>query len=102
SNSMIAKPGELFNYSYEGYALLEEIIKKASKKTYINFINENIFMPLEMNHSVFTFEELQNFEEVTELYASTKDKARERFVSPTWWASDEIYGAGALKSTTID
>src|SRR5699024_1963554 len=38
SNSMIAKPGELFNYSNEGYALLEEIIKRASKKTYINFI----------------------------------------------------------------
>lgn len=102
SYNMIAKPGELFNYSNEGYALLEEIIKRASKKTYINFINENIFMPLEMNHSVFTFEELQNFEEVTELYAFTKDKARERFFSPTWWASGEIYGAGALKSTTND
>src|SRR5699024_11882573 len=64
------------------YELNEEIIKRASKKTYISFINENIFMPLKMNHSVFTFEELQNFEEVTELYAFTKDKARERFFSP--------------------
>src|SRR5690625_6747377 len=44
SYNMIAKPGELFNYSNEGYALLEEIIKRASKKTYISFINENIFI----------------------------------------------------------
>src|SRR5699024_6129577 len=58
SNSMIAKPSELFNYSNEGYALLEEIIKRASKKTYINFINDNILMTQEMNHSIFTFEEL--------------------------------------------
>src|SRR5699024_1432640 len=64
--------------------------------------NENIFMPLEMNHSVFTLEELKNFKEVTELYAFTKDKARERFFSPIWWTSGEIYGAGALKSTTND
>src|SRR5699024_10783859 len=98
----IAKPGELFNYSNEGYALLEEIIKRASKITYISFINENIFMPLEMNHSVFTLEELKNFKEVTELYAFTKDNARERFFSPIWWTSGEIYGAGALKSTTND
>src|SRR5690625_5661626 len=40
SYNMIAKPGELFNYSNEGYALLEEIIKRTSKKTYISFINE--------------------------------------------------------------
>src|SRR5699024_6128445 len=102
SYNMIAKPGGLFNYSNEGYALLEELIKRASKITYISFINENIFMPLEMNHSVFTLQELKNCKEVTELYAITTDKAGERYFSPMWWTSGEIYGAGALKSTTND
>src|SRR5699024_12518537 len=74
SYNMIAKPGELFNYSNEGYALLEEIIKRASKKTYISFINENIFMQLEMNHSVFTFEELKKLEDLKDHYDFTKDK----------------------------
>lgn len=99
---LIAKPGELFNYSNEGYALLEEIIKRASNDSYVNYINENIFIPLNMTHSVFTVESLEKFAEVARPYAFTKDDARKVFYSPTWWEIGDIYGAGALKSTTND
>ncbi len=100
--TLIDEPGTLFNYSNEGYALLEEIIKRASKDTYINYINENIFSPLGMDHSVFTVEELKDYREVASPYAFTKDEKRDVFHSPTWWESGEIYGAGSLKSTTKD
>ena len=99
---LIAEPGTLFNYSNEGYALLEEIIKRASNDTYINYIKKIIFEPLEMNHSVFTVDELDNYPEVAHSYAFTKNKERKRFYSPSWWESGEIYGSGALKSTTTD
>lgn len=99
---LIAEPGTLFNYSNEAYALLEEIIKRASKESYINYIKKIILDPLKMNHSVFTVDELDNYPEVAHSYAFTKDKDRKRYYSPTWWESGEIYGSGALKSTTSD
>ena len=99
---LIAEPGTLFNYSNEGYALLEEIIKRASNESYINYIKKIIFDPLNMNHSVFTVDELDHYPEVAHSYAFTKNKERKRYYSPTWWESGEIYGAGALKSTTSD
>ena len=99
---LIAEPGTLFNYSNESYALLEEIIERASNDNYINYINEKIFSPLEMNHSIFTVEALKDYPEVASPYAFTKDEQQDVFHSPTWWETGEIYGAGALKSTTKD
>jgi CubicO group peptidase (beta-lactamase class C family) len=47
-----SKAGEKFFYSNTGYILLARIIEIASGKTYPNFINENIFVPLGMTNSL--------------------------------------------------
>lgn len=41
-------PGEKFEYSNTGYVLLSEIIERASKQTFSQFMAENIFIPLSM------------------------------------------------------
>lgn len=45
-------PGERFSYSNTGYALLSLIIEQASGSTYHDFLRKNIFLPLNMNHSM--------------------------------------------------
>ena len=47
------EPGEDFQYSNSGFILLAEVVAKVSGKTFTEFINENIFKPLQMNDSFF-------------------------------------------------
>lgn len=45
------KPGEKWEYSNTGYALLASIIEKVSGKSFGDFLKENIFTPLDMRHT---------------------------------------------------
>lgn len=44
-------PGEKFKYCNSGYLLLGYVIEKVSGKTYEDYLEENIFHPLNMTHS---------------------------------------------------
>lgn len=48
-------PGEKFNYSNVNYIFLSYIIEVATGQTYEAFMTENIFKPLEMQHTGFTY-----------------------------------------------
>ncbi|WP_026301375.1 serine hydrolase domain-containing protein [Colwellia piezophila] len=50
---MPLKTGEAMRYSNTGYVLLGKIIEVASKKSYADFIEQDIFAKLAMNHSYF-------------------------------------------------
>jgi CubicO group peptidase (beta-lactamase class C family) len=45
------KPGVRFNYCNTNFALLALIIEKVSKKCYSDFLKDELFIPLGMNHS---------------------------------------------------
>ncbi len=45
------KPGERFEYSNTGYVLLAVIIERVSEQPIKQFLNDRIFVPLEMNHT---------------------------------------------------
>lgn len=98
--TLLGEPGTTYNYSNEGFALLQEIIERASKQPFNEFIKENVLEPLNMTHSIFLNKDLSKFERVTELYGYTKDfKA---FHSPAWWDVGHIYTNGSLKTTVSD
>jgi CubicO group peptidase (beta-lactamase class C family) len=46
-----ARPGEQFAYNNQGYNLLAHIIEQASGQSYADFLEENIFTPLNMRKS---------------------------------------------------
>lgn len=54
-SSLLFKAGEKFQYSNSNYVLLAQIIEYVSKKTYGDFIKENILIPLRMNQT-FVYE----------------------------------------------
>jgi CubicO group peptidase (beta-lactamase class C family) len=64
------QPGEEWSYCYFGYYLLGVIIERVSGKSYIEFLKENIFKPLDMNDTGLDgyFEILPN--KVSGYYAS--------------------------------
>jgi CubicO group peptidase (beta-lactamase class C family) len=45
------RPGERYDYSNSGYNLLAHIIEQASGQSYADFLEENIFTPLNMRES---------------------------------------------------
>lgn len=51
-SSLNFTPGSRFEYSNSGYILLSKIIERASCKTYKEFLQENIFDPLKMEHTI--------------------------------------------------
>jgi CubicO group peptidase (beta-lactamase class C family) len=58
----MASPGEQWNYCTAGYAVLGEIISRASGMPYEKFIAERIAKPLVMERSFFTVPELLRHE----------------------------------------
>src|SRR5699024_1815408 len=96
--TVLGAPGEVFNYSNESYAMLQEIIERASGEAFIPYVESHIFNPLQMERSVFLTEDLKRHENVTELYAYTKEKEKSVFHSPAWWDVGNIYSNGSLKA----
>lgn len=98
---LLGPPGTQLNYSNESFAMLQEIIERASGKPFIPYMREFILDPLGMDRSVFLTEDLKDFENVTELYAYRHGKEA-IFHSPAWWDVGDIYSNGSLKSTAAD
>ena len=48
---LVTRPGEKFQYANLGYGLLEYAIEQTSQSSYAEFVQENVFEPLGMEHS---------------------------------------------------
>jgi len=46
-------PGEKYKYSNSGYVLLTKVIENATGQSFVQWTNENIFVPLEMTNTFF-------------------------------------------------
>lgn len=91
------QPGTKFQYSNSGYMLLGYIVEKVSGMGYADYLQNNIFKPLNMNHTDMGYNG-------TEKKYNSNGYSGYLDVLPI---SDEIflnaiYGAGALYSTTED
>lgn len=52
NDPLLFEPGTQYNYSSMGYVLLSEVMQEASKIPFDSFINDTIFKPLNMKHSM--------------------------------------------------
>lgn len=88
-----SNPGEKFEYSNTGYALLGELIAIISKKTYSQYLTDVITNPLGMTNTG------EKINPKTQHIAKVYNKAGEQV--PIWqWQA--FIGAGGLKSTITD
>lgn len=90
-------PGTDFDYTNSGYILLGYIVTKASGMSYIDYLQKNIFDPLNMKSTGL------GYNGADKMYTSTGYSG----YLDQYPVSDEItlngaYGAGALYSTTED
>lgn len=98
--NLLGKPGEYFSYSNDAYALLGAIVMRVSGMTYMEYVRENILKPLGMKHSMFSFEELREHEDVTDLY--WKNEEDEMQCSTHWQAAPPYLACGWMKTRVTD
>jgi CubicO group peptidase (beta-lactamase class C family) len=89
-------PGEKFNSSNSGYYLLGIIVERVSGKSYADFVRENIFVPLGMEHT--DYDDRRIVKNRASGYSIINDKLTNAlYVDPS-----VFFSAGAVYSTTED
>ncbi len=104
------KPGEKWEYSNTGYAILASVIEKVSAMSYQNFLAKNIFKPLGMGHT-FVYNTRRTTNKIPADYALgfTWSDSLHGYILPdklprldmVYWL-DGIVGDGTVNSTTGD
>ncbi len=100
---LVFEPGSKWEYSNVGYFMLALIIERISGQDYVQFLNDRILEPLEMNNSgIFS---QQHKGEQMENYAfgkvyNPKDSAFISSFGMAW--SDSLYGGVGILSNTSD
>lgn len=103
-------PGDKWEYSNTGYALLASIIEKVSGKSYADFLAEKIFRPLGMKHTQVYRRRYEKRKVENYAYGYVFDAAKNKHVLPDSLAAtasmvytlDGIVGDGTVNSTTGD
>lgn len=78
---LLSKPGEKFNYSDIAYEILGDVISKVSGMSFEEYVDKNIFKPLNMdNSSLLTFK--RNYEEIASPHV--KNEKKQVILSPVF------------------
>lgn len=68
----LGRPGEVFNYSNDGYALLGEIVTRLSGEAYAHYLRRYVLQPAGMARTTVNAGRLDGDPDVTVLYARRK------------------------------
>ena len=90
-------PGEKFAYSNSGYFVLGAIIEKVSGKTYADFLQENIFTPLDMKNTGY-----DSPIKIIKNRAAGYQRVGGEIINASYMDMSVPYAAGSLYSTTGD
>ena len=100
---VLGRPGEIINYSNEGYVLLAAIVERASGQPFAEYLHACILDPLEMARTGLYTRATPPLEpEVVPFAVDNRRGTRDVFPSPAWWDQGSMFGNGGLKSTAED
>ena len=102
----LGRPGEVFSYSNDGYALLGEIVSRVSGEGYEAYLRRHVLEPAGMARTTIDLGRLAGDPDIAVLYARRRkgegDSRGEVVRSPLWWESPAMAPAGFLRSTAAD
>lgn len=91
-------PGDEWEYSNSGYMVLAQVVAKASGQRFADFMRENIFEPLGMQHTLVVDDSRPEVKNKAASYRLQKSKFENLDYTPV----NYIYGDGSLNSTLED
>lgn len=99
----LARPGQVINYSNEGYVLLAAIVERVSGQPFPEYLQAHVLDPLGLARTGLYTRSTPPLEpEVVPFAVDTRGGTREVFGSPAWWDQGQMFGNGGLKSTVQD
>ena len=96
SDSLLFQPGEQYAYTSFGYVLLSAIIEKVSGKPFMEYLQEELFEPLELNFS------LDNADESDDLAAKPYEYWKDTMYNARYANNTCKFGGGGFSSSTKD
>lgn len=94
----VSSPGRVFSYSNVGYILLGYIIEQVSGKPYQDYLQDNIFTPLNMTNSGFGYDRRNDKKLALSYGLNNECLTKNPFID----LSVRPHAAGAIYSTTED
>ena len=91
------QPGANYSYSNSGYVLLAYIIEKVTEKSYEQYLDQNIFKPLNMKNTGY-----DHLEILIKNRASGYSISSDKLVNAEFFDRSIGLGADGLYSTTLD
>lgn len=91
-------PGDEWEYSNSGYMVLAQVVAKAADQRFADFMRENIFKPLGMDHTLVVDDARPEVKNKAASYTLQKGRFQNLDYTPVNW----IYGDGSLNSTLED
>ncbi len=90
---LVCRPGESYNYSNLGYAVLESMIEHVSGKSYQDFLEGEVFKPLKLSRTA-AFASPPSGYDVAEKYGAE--------LTPIPFCDQDTRGAGGIYATAHD
>lgn len=92
-------PGRAFDYSNTGYMILASIVEKVANQSFSNFVNDNIFKPLEMNQTfIYRYTE----DRIIDCQLNGYRKGSRKYYRIGGTVNDRVVGDKNVYSTTQD
>lgn len=91
-------PGSMFGYSNSGYVLLATIVEKITKMTFAEWLEINVFKPLDMDETMLN----DNYKKIIPNRAEPYQKSNAGGFERTWGMLWNDYGATGIYSTVPD
>jgi len=94
----LGRPGRYFCYNNDMFLLLGAIVEKVTGENYQDYIQKEIFRPMNMTRTTFNLEELAQFSNVTTPYIIEDSKP----TSCSWPILGNYAVGGGIRSTVMD
>ncbi len=97
SDDLLFEPGTDYSYTSFGYVLLSAVIEKVSGKSFMEYLNEELFFPLNLNTI-----SLDNADRVDHLAAKPYEYWKEVMYNARYANNTCKFGGGGLSASSID
>jgi len=91
-------PGTKWEYSNSGYVILAQIVERISGQTFSEFLQQNIFKPLNMNNTILYDQQRPTIQNV----ATSYDKKNGTYVDIDYAPQNAVYGEDNIYTTIQD
>jgi CubicO group peptidase (beta-lactamase class C family) len=100
---LLGEPGQFFSYSNDAFGLLGAVIERVSGQRYERFLEDRIFRPAGLTHTLFDPGMLFRSRDIAVPYTpAPRGRGKGPVRSPVWHEMSSLRAAGAIRTNSRD